>query len=644
MCGIIGTLSRHPNRHIDLVPALQMLEHRGPDDRGYWKDERVQLGHRRLSILDLTPLGHQPMICHQGRFVIVLNGEIYNYIELRKELENLGHRFISHTDTEVLLTSYSQWGISCLDRFRGMFAFAIWDSWDKTLFIARDRIGEKPLYYHLDRSTLFFSSELKALLAVIPGRPEMNPLAIDLYLHYQYVPEPRTALRGISKLQAGHYAWVDAKTWRMDLTCYWGLDRITPLDGDPIPLIRTELDHSIELTLRSDVPVGIALSGGIDSTAIASLSAPKYKDSLHAFSLGYPGHPPYDERHDARELADYLTLPFHDIELRTDQLVEFFPQLVALTDDPIADIAAFSHYSVTKAAADHGMKVMLTGIGGDELFWGYSWVLQAVEQTGLKKNYLKHNPLPVSFSKALAWVSSQPLCYSLAYNPRVPDAARRIFRRIISMGEMDLLHPQQAVYQNLVPDFRDARRQVRNLYHPGFAEQIPERNAFVPFESDLETIEDIPSFICKLLFDTWLVSNCLSLGDRVSMASSVESRMPLLDYRLIEVVFGLRKAHPDHLFQEKHLLKKALEGMVPESVLHRPKRGFQPPVQEWISALIQTYTPWLSNSILVELHIISHEALDRLLGNFRKRSGSLFLLYKVLFLETWYRKVILREE
>ena len=288
MCGVIGFFTKDSLDDFSLDKFLYMLTHRGKDDWGTWHDRHVYLGHTRLSILDLSSSGHQPMSYQNERYWIVFNGEIYNYLEIRQELVDLGYIFASKTDTEVLLAAYTHWGTDCLAKLRGMFAFAIWDKQDRQLFLARDRIGEKPLYYWHDQDKFYFTSELKALVQMLPHKPQLDPIAVDLFLHYQYVPEPKTPLVGVFKLPAAHYLLIDYQNWEIQPQQYWSLDQIPPISGDPVELIRQELDRVIELTLRSDVPIGVALSGGIDSGAIAVLAAPKYKDTLQCFSIGYP--------------------------------------------------------------------------------------------------------------------------------------------------------------------------------------------------------------------------------------------------------------------------------------------------------------------------------------------------------------------
>lgn len=644
MCGIVGALFRNAGQAVSLTSAMQRLHHRGPDNRGVWNDAHICLGHTRLSILDLSPLAHQPMSDRAGRFWITFNGEIYNYLELRQELSQRGHTFTSQSDTEVLLAAYAEWGTASLHKLRGMFAFAVWDRDREILFLARDRVGEKPLYYWQDCDRLYFASELKALLALLPHRPPLDPVAVDLYLHYQYVPEPRTPLVGIHKLPAAHYLVIQPDDCHIQPKRYWGLEQIQPVEGDPVEQIRVELEQVIRLTLRSDVPVGVALSGGIDSGAIAALAAAQSNDTVQAFSVGYPGRPTYDERSQAQDLATKLGLPFFDIELHTGDFVDFFPDLVAAVDDPIADIAAYGHYAVMRLAREHGVKVMLSGIGGDELFWGYSWVAEAVRLTEHKRQFLQNSDWPTWMWEGLAHLTDHSIYQRLARSRKVPKAVGSVLNRGLEVVQLTPQHPQQAVYQDLAPDFKEALRYRSKLYPSDIAAQIPDRNPYRPFELDLNRCSaDIPSQISQILFNTWLMSNCLSLGDRVSMMASVETRLPFLDYCLIELVFGLRKTQPDRELGHKFWLKAALKGILPDEVLDRPKQGFQPPTQEWMQGVIAQYVAELKQGYLMNTSLINRSFLSQMIQQFQDSRQHTFMLFKLLLLELWYQKVVLKE-
>lgn len=642
MCGIVGILNRKENTPVALDKAIKCLQHRGPDDNGIWSDHYIQLGHTRLSILDLSSSGHQPMSYKNERYYITFNGEIYNYLELRQELTSLGYSFASQTDTEIIMAAYAQWRENCLEKLRGMFSFAIWDRHEKTLFLARDRTGEKPLYYYHDDRAFYFASELKALISMMPHSPELEAEAIDLYLHYQYIPEPRTALIGVHKLPAAHYLLLSPSQWANNPQCYWSIENIQAVEGNPAQLIRAELEDIINLVLRSDVPVGVALSGGIDSGAITTLAAGKYKNTLQTFSIGYPGYPPYDERREAQSLAASLGLPFTATELRTEDLIPFFPTLVKIIDEPIADIAAYGHYSVMKLAAENGVKVMLSGIGGDELFWGYSWIVEAVRLTESKQTLLSSFNLPSPVWETLETMSETPLYQKFLHSTKLPRVVKNIFKQGFELGKMNLSHPKRGVYQNLVPDFRFTVGAAAKIYHPDFIARLPAHHPYRVFNFD-PNCSDVKIWMCQLVFQTWLVSNCLSLSDRVSMASGVETRTPLVDHKLIELVIGLRKSYDDHQLGHKFWLKSALKGILPLEVLERPKRGFQPPVNEWMSGLIDTYFHYLQDGYLTSMGIFQPVAIDSLRKNISNNPYNLSMLYKLLLLELWYAQVVMGE-
>ena len=298
----------------------------------------------------------------QGRYVVTFNGEIYNYLELRADLEAVGETFGSTSDTEVLLAAYKVWGVACVRRFRGMFAFGLWDKHEKSLFLARDRCGEKPLFYYRNGKQLTFASELKGLVPLLPETPQLDPAVVDMYLHYQYVPEPRTCAPQVQKLPAAHTLTLDRGNWFSEPVPYWNVEDTsgpTGLPTDPVGImrcIRDGLEDAVRLTLRSDVPVGVALSGGIDSGAVATLAQRHYPEPMHAFCVGYPGRPPYDERRQARQLAEQVGMIVHEVELPTQSFVDFFPEPVRILDEPLADIAAFGHLAVPKAAHDLGLR------------------------------------------------------------------------------------------------------------------------------------------------------------------------------------------------------------------------------------------------------------------------------------------------
>lgn len=636
MCGISGFVSQKeitPDEVDRIMAVRRSLHHRGPDGTGDYNDLHIVLAMNRLSIIDLTG-GWQPLYNEDRSLVLIANGEIYNFIELRRQLEAQGHKFATKSDCETILHLYEEYGTSFVDHLRGMFAFALWDSKRQRLILARDRMGEKPLYLHEQNGQLLFASELKALLrsGLIPF--ELDPASIDLYFHYQYVPEPRTPIKGVRKLDAGHLLIVGVDPWRVEEKCYWRMEDAPPIEGDPARLIREELETISELIIRSDVPVGVALSGGLDSSAIAALAARKYPGTMHAFSVGYPGRPESDERAAAQELADRLQMPFHDVELETKAMVEDFPEMVYMRDDPVADISGYGYYCVMKLAREHGVPVVLQGHGGDELFWGYSWVRQAAYESQRKASlwrkgwgslpeYLEINlPKELSLHNLSSWIANL-------------GGARSSWRHFKNHRDSPA---DQMVFMDLSPDFRFALNGVRQLYSKTFIEQI---NGEKP--TDVFTFRqpwtDVDVTLTRLICDTYLRENGIAQGDRLSMASSIELRLPLVDYRLVETVIGLRKAQSDSAQPPKAWFKAALKGVLPEQVINRPKRGFAPPVFEWHEALFTAYGDSLRDGCLVQSGILTAESSRQLATGLFPHGTVTPLSFKALVLEQWCRQM-----
>lgn len=592
------------------------------------------LAMRRLSIIDLKG-GWQPLYNEDRTLVLIANGEIYNFVELRKRLEDLGHRFNTDSDCETILHLYEEHGLDCVTHLRGMFAFALWDSKRKRLLLARDRMGEKPLYVYETNGRLFFASELKALLAsgLVPF--ELDPTAVNLYFHYQYVPEPMTPLKGVRKLDAASMLTVDIDPWKVEERRYWRMEDAPPIEGDPAKLIREQLETVGEIVIRSDVPVGVSLSGGLDSSAIAALAASKYPGTMHAFSVGYPGRLENDERADARALAEQLRMPFHDAELTTSEMVSFFPDMVYLRDDPIADISGFGYYSVMKLAREHNVPVVLQGQGGDELFWGYGWV-QTAAQASARKLQRTKNPLgalpqylDVDFPTGLSRVRLAEWAYGLGGLRQSWESLKR--DRTSS--------PDQMVFYDLVTDFRASIQETRNLYSRSFSEQINGNSATSLFTFD-RPWPNIDVAITRLICDTYLRENGVTQGDRLGMASSIEMRLPLLDHRLVETVIGLRKVQTDVDKPPKAWLKAAIADLLPENVINRRKRGFSPPVMEWHRALFATHGASLRDGYLLGSSVLTETSAHHLSSGHFPSDNVTPMSFKALVLEQWCRRMV----
>ena len=648
MCGIAGIIGQTPGvRSEDVDRMVGALVHRGPDGVGQYANRYLAFGMRRLSIIDLAG-GDQPLFNEDGSLALIANGEIYNYVELRRELLDRGHRFRTHSDCEVILHLYEEYQLGCLERLRGMFAFALWDEKRRRLLLARDRMGEKPLYLAESADELVFSSELKSILKSGRVRFQLDPPAIDSYFHYGYVPEPQTPLVGVRKLPAGHYLTAHLETaeadgapaLRIEQRCYWRMEDAPPVAGSPAELIRAELETISRMIVRADVPVGVALSGGLDSSAVAALANQASPGKIEAFSVGYDGQERNDERALAREFADYLRIPLHDVVLRTDEVVSGFPELIRGQDDPIADIAGSGYLAVMRLARAHGVPVILQGHGGDELCWGYHWARQAVIQSRHKferqaqgtpalRDYLTfHRPRRLSGGTLLRWI------HDLGGLRSSIDHYRR-----------DRSSPaERLVFYDLSPDFRQAQQRMSSHYTPGFIEALDGEDP-----ADLFTIGagEGPQFdaaaleveITRLLCATYLLENGIAQGDRLSMAASVELRLPLVDYRLVELMIGLRKSSPDSARGPKHRLREALAGVLPTWVLARPKRGFTPPVRQWHQALFKAYGGQIRDGYLVEAGILAPAGASDLARGAFPFGVTAPLSFKALVLEQWCRNL-----
>jgi len=652
MCGIAGLLlhgrAGGPDDDRRVRAALARLRHRGPDDEGICASSGLVLGHRRLSILDLSPAGHQPMATGDERFVCSLNGEIYNYLELRAELTSLGHAFRTGTDTEVLLAAFAAWGTDAIARFRGQFAVAIWDTARQRLVLARDRVGEKPLHYWRSGDRFAFASEIKALLELVPDRPTLVPDAIATYLHYQFVIEPDTLLDGVRKLPAGTFLEIDAGSWNAQPVRYWTLTDVPPIapgtgatsaKAAAIDHMRGALDEAVELTLRSDAPVGVTLSGGLDSGLIAAMASRKRKD-LTAFTVGYPGRRDFDERHAARGLASSLGIPWHSAELSTSAVVTDFPRMVEMLDEPIADTAAYGHYSVAKLAADHGIKVLLTGIGGDELFFGYGWVRQAVQLSRWKLDALGDGSRAFAArARTLRALMRRTPLLALLTNHRLPGGWRALVDRQFDAARLDLEHPREWVFYQLDYHWDPAEDFTAQVFTPDFAARLTPRG---PYRLMSGMTNDTPPEIAltSLLFDSWLVSNCLDLGDRLSMASSVETRVPLLEAGVIDTAIGLwRAGRREDAQGHKTWMREIAREFLPPEYIDRPKLGFVTPTVEWTQAINAAYASQVYDGALVRAAVVDPDRLRAWLHRSRPGIRRDFLMYKLTLLELWCRSV-----
>lgn len=624
MCGIIGLIGKLPLTEADRFKLHELSEaitHRGPDGEGRFDAPQLSMRMRRLSIIDLNG-GWQPLYNEDESIALIANGEVYNFIELRAELESRGHRFRTKSDCETICHLYEEYGDELVHKLRGMYAFCLFDKKRNRVLIVRDRMGEKPMYLVETGDRIFFSSELRSLVraGIVPF--ELDETAVYEYFHYNYVPEPRTPIKGVRKLPAGHLLSVELAGFRVQQRQYWRMEDAPPVDGEPAKVIRAELERVGELIVRSDVPVGIALSSGIDSSAIAALAQKNYPGTLQGFTVGYEGAPRQDERVAAREFAQHIGIPLHEIELKDAEVVADFPNMVVSRDDPISDIAGTGYLAVMRAARAAGVRVMLMGQGGDELFWGYWWVREALYRSHLKQGL--HTTPPTTRLKDYLHVTKPPRSIGLGIrwlkNGGGLLSGVRHYRADLAAPADRLVHYDHS------PEFDRARDLLPAILTEEFFTRQNKFDATAAFASPLPWT-NVGVQISRLICQTYLLENGLAQGDRLSMAASVELRVPLVDYRFVEIAVGLMKAHPTVRPAPKKWLRDAVSDIVPEFVMKRPKTGFNAPWRRWISGFMETYGDTIADGELVRAGIVK--------PNVSPERGGLLLLT----LETWCRQM-----
>ena len=567
MCGISGWFDYTERRPPDKALAQAMndaIRHRGPDGEGFHFEPGLALGHRRLAIIDLET-GAQPMFTEQGRVAIVFNGEIYNYRELRAILQGLGHVFHTRSDTEVILRAWVEWGQNCVERLHGMFAFALWDRREQKLFLARDRLGEKPLYYApLPDGSLIFGSELKAL-TVHPALPrKLDPCAIEDFFAFGYIQDPRTIYESVKKLEAGH-----TLTWRragsLSLESYWEPRPATRLGGsleESTHELRERLATAVKSQLVADVPVGSFLSGGVDSSGVTAMMAQAVPETVSCFTIGFD-EPEVDERAYAKSVASRYGLRQFVETVKSDD-IDSISALPGIFDEPFGDSSALPTYRLAKLAR-RTVKVALSGDGGDELFAGYL-------------RYLFHSR-EEAFRASLPGTLRRPLFSILGRLYPQLDWAPRIFRARQTFRELGC-DTAEGYFHNL--SIMDDESRAR-LFSPGLRRAINGYRASDTISRHMKIApgEDPVAIAQYVDLKTWLVGDILTKVDRTAMACGLEVRVPMLDPTFVEWTLGLPVGLKLAGGQSKIVLKRALEPLLPRDLLYRPKQGFSVPLALW---------------------------------------------------------------
>jgi len=625
MCGIAGIVSQSSDLAV-IGPMTEAMSHRGPDGAGIWSDGLCSLGHRRLAIIDLSVKGKQPL-CNENETVwIVFNGEIYNFQELRAELELLGHEFDSHTDTEVIVHAYEQWGADCVKKLRGMFAFAIWDQHRRRLFLARDRVGKKPLYYINNGRCFAFASELQGLLQNPEVQREADLEGVDSYLSWGYVPAPLTGFKNVLKLPPAHFLVLDVGPveTKTRIERYWDLQyspKIKMTESEAGDLLREKLTEAVRYRLISDVPLGAFLSGGIDSSIVVGLMAQVSGTRAKTFSIGFDDND-YNELRFARAIAERWGTDHTELIVKPDELA-VLPKLVRHYGEPYADSSAIPTFYVSKITRS-GVTVALNGDGGDESFAGYD--RYAATRIADKLASLG------SFGAVTAALAR--------FLPDSIDPKNRVRRlkRFLSVAHAD----RPVRYSNWVSYFTAAAK--KQLYAPYFTEAVATKNRQGWMEDLWKEVGDLESVDAAMAVDikSYLPYDLLTKVDIASMANGLEARSPFLDHVVMEFAAQLPIHLKLHGRQSKYLLKKTFADLLPPENVRRRKMGFGVPIARWLRT---------SSRELLQDTLLSHRARKR--GYFNPdrvhhlvrehvtgKADYSFQLWNLLMLELWHQEFV----
>jgi len=644
MCGIAGYrgLARGDGEAV-VRRMTGTLTHRGPDHQGTWADpvSGIWLGHARLSILDLSSLGHQPMQSGNGRYVITYNGEIYNFRALKISLEELGHSFRSNSDTEVILTSISQWGlVEAVRRFNGMFAFSLWDRAERTLHLVRDRLGEKPLYYGLAKQTFLFASELKALVAHPDFTPIVDRQSLALYLRFGTVPSPSSIYKGISKLPPGTILSIPDGAKRLPAPYpYWSLSTAVseglekPFSGsteEATDELERVLKDSVRVRMESDVPLGAFLSGGIDSSTVVALMAAQSPKPIQTFTIGFDV-PGYDESGHAQAVAAHLRTDHTEVRLRPEEAIAVIPRLPVLYDEPFADSSQIPTFLVSQLARKK-VVVSLSGDGGDELFGGYNHHLIG------PSIWNKISWLPLSVRRAAAWSLRVPSPgkWDLLESISAPFLERYGTRgtfgdKFSKIAEVLSMSNSDALYKRLVSNWDQPNEVLVEGMEPDYSVPLPLRTGA------------ISGFTERMMYwdtVTYLPNDILVKLDRASMGVGLESRVPFLDHHVVEFSWRLPLSMKLRVGQSKWILRQVLRRHVPQSLFERPKMGFGIPIGEWLRGELRGWAESLLDPVKMrhEGYFQPEPIQERWKEHLEGKRNWQNQIWVILMFQAWLRK------
>lgn len=643
MCGIVGALSSKNNDLESIAREMtHTLHHRGPDDQGVWLDKKadIALGHARLSILDLTSAGHQPMISASERFVIAFNGEIYNHLQLRKEIEQ--QKFYSwrgHSDTETLLAGFELWGFEAtLKKAVGMFAIALWDAKDRSLYLARDRMGEKPLYYGFQNNVFMFASELKALKAHPAFESNINRDAISLQMRHSYIPEPHSIYEGIQKLIPGHFLKLNADTNEIKISAYWTLDRAVsqgisnPFTGnntEAILNIENILKEAVQSQMLSDVPLGAFLSGGIDSSLVTALMQSQSNTPTKTFTIGFHEEG-YNEAEFAKTVARHLKTDHTELYVTDREALEVVPLLPTLYDEPFSDSSQIPTFLVSQMTKQH-VTVALSGDGADELFGGYNryfWANKIWKKIGFLPHSVRSNiahlltlPSPDTLNDQFSSISH--------YLPR-RYRYKNFGDKLHKLAEILALSSKEETYLSLISHWKSPQEIVISANEPSAVLNKLIEKKELDFISQMMYADAI----------SYLPGDILTKVDRASMGVSLETRAPFLDHRVVEAAWKLPLSMKIQGDQGKWILRQILYKYVPKEMIERPKMGFGAPIDSWLRGPLKEWAEELLNEDRLKREGFLNPAPIRKKWeeHLSKKRNWQYHLWNVLMFQAWLEK------
>jgi asparagine synthase (glutamine-hydrolysing) len=618
MCGIFGIYNFKRPRSVSdecLHKACEMIRHRGPDDEGIYRDEDngLFLAHRRLSILDVSSMGHQPMQNPDGTLVVTYNGEIYNYLEIRADLIRLGHTFRSECDTEVLLHAYEQWGIECLDRFNGMFAFCLWDRPRRKLILVRDRLGIKPLYYLEDPYGIAFASEVKAFRVIPEVRFAAEEKYIPVFLRDGYVAGEETFFRGVRKIPPG--TSLEIEGGKVQRKRYWDIAFRTEegvSEQEWEERLDVLLEESVNLRLRSDVPVGVFLSGGLDSTSIVAFLHGKSGIPIKTFSVGYKSGKGYDETPFARIAAKRYQTDHREYFVTAEEFRDFIPSYVWFMDEPISEAAGISLYFISRLAKEH-VTVILSGEGSDELFGGYDIYRYMLWME-------RYRTLPGFLRKGINAVGRRITPRGSRSRKYFELAALPLERRYRGVSFLPGSALDGVCVDLRLEGFQDPSEE---MWEKVFAETAGWGDLNRLLHADTKT---------------WLVDDILVKADKMTMANSLELRVPFLDYRIVELAAAMPVQMKVRGNVKKYVLKRTVRGRVPDEIVHREKMGFPTPIALMFRGQLNGYMKeMLLDGRTLGRGFFSRKGIETAISEHERGNDRSQLLWRLLVLEEWFR-------